>query len=67
MAAAPYMSFLVWVEAPSELRMKRGAVRDGEAKRQLWEEWAKQETALFEAERTRERADIRIIGASSAD
>lgn len=63
MAAAPYISFLVWVEAPSELRVQRGAVRDGEAKRQLWEEWAKQESALFEAERTRERADVRLSGA----
>lgn len=57
---APYLSLLVWVDAPHDLRMARGIERDGEAFRPHWERWARQENALFAAERTRERADVRL-------
>lgn len=57
---AAYLSFLVWMEAPHDLRMTRGIERDGEGFRPHWERWARQEQALFAAERTRERADVRI-------
>lgn len=61
-AASPYLAFLAWVEAPKELRMKRGVERDGEAFRPHWERWAKQEEAMFRAERTRFRADLIVDG-----
>jgi uridine kinase len=60
---APYLTLLVWVEAPRDVRFARGIERDGEAYRPLWERWARQEDALFAAERTRERADYRVDGA----
>ncbi|MGH8823997.1 MAG: hypothetical protein ACRDVN_05915 [Jiangellaceae bacterium] len=63
--AAPYLSSLLWVEAPRAIRLDRGTERDGQAFRPHWERWARQEDALFAAERTRERADFRIDGASS--
>lgn len=63
LAAAPYTSLLIWVEAPADVRMTRGVHRDGEAKRQHWEQWANEESRLFEAQRTRERADVRVSGA----
>lgn len=61
-AAAPYLSLLVWVEAPYGVRMARGIGRDGESFRPHWERWAVQERALFASERTAERADVRVDG-----
>ncbi|WP_199701021.1 uridine kinase family protein [Jiangella rhizosphaerae] len=61
---APYLALLLWVEAPHDVRMARGFERDGDAFRPYWERWARQEAALFAAERTRERADVRIDTAS---
>ncbi|MFC7385973.1 nucleoside/nucleotide kinase family protein [Sphaerisporangium rhizosphaerae] len=59
-AAAPYLSRLIWVEAPSEVRRTRALSRDGEAYRPHWERWARQERAYFAAERVRDRADLVI-------
>jgi uridine kinase len=64
--AAPYLSMLLWVEAPRAVRFGRGIERDGETFRPHWERWALQEDALFAAEGTRQRADYRIDGAPSA-
>jgi uridine kinase len=61
-ACAPYVSLLVWVEAPREVRFARGIARDGEAYRPHWERWARQEEAMFAAEGTRARADVIIDG-----
>ncbi|PZF85938.1 uridine kinase family protein [Jiangella anatolica] len=57
---APYLSLLLWVEAPHDVRQARGFERDGDGFRPHWSRWARQEDALFAAERTRERADVRI-------
>jgi chloramphenicol 3-O-phosphotransferase len=57
---------LVWIEAPREVRFRRGIARDGEAYRPHWERWARQEAALFAAEATACRADVRVDGAPSA-
>ena len=61
-ACAPYLSLLVWVEAPRDLRFRRGMERDGEAYRPYWERWARQEDAHFAAEDTRRRADVVVDG-----
>lgn len=53
---------LVWVEAPRELRLRRGLERDGEAFAPYWEQWAADEQRLFARERTRERADLLVDG-----
>jgi uridine kinase len=53
----------VWVEAPSGLRLRRGLERDGDALRGEWLRWQEREAAVFAAERTRTRADLRIDGA----
>ncbi|MGJ9413098.1 uridine kinase [Aeromicrobium sp. CF4.19] len=65
LACAPFLSAVVWIEAPREERMRRGMERDGEAYRPHWERWARQEQAMFTADRTRERADMRLDGAPS--
>jgi uridine kinase len=61
---APHLTMLLWVEAPREIRFARSIERDGEAYLPLWERWARQEDALYSAQRTRQRADYRIDGAS---
>ncbi len=43
--------------------MRRGVERDGEAFRPHWERWARQEEAMFDAERTKERARLIVDGA----
>jgi energy-coupling factor transporter ATP-binding protein EcfA2 len=56
---------LVWVETGSALRLQRGLDRDGSAMRGHWLAWGRQEDAMFERERTRERADLVVDGATS--
>lgn len=53
---------LVWVEAPYDVRLRRGLDRDGDAFAPHWEQWAHDEDELFARERTRERADLRVDG-----
>lgn len=62
LAAAPYLTRLVWIEAPTKLRMRRGLERDGESFRPHWERWARQEAAMFASDRTRRRADLLVDG-----
>lgn len=57
-AAGEYASVRVWVEAPRGVRMRRGLDRDGAAYAPYWQAWADQESAIFGADRTRERADL---------
>ena len=56
--AGDYAAVCVWVEAERAVRFARGIDRDGEAYRPHWERWARQEDALFAADRTRDRADV---------
>lgn len=60
MPAGSHVAVLIWVEADRAVRFSRGMARDGEAYRPHWERWARQEDALFAADRTRERADLVI-------
>ena len=43
--AARWATVLVWVEAPYDLRMRRGLERDGDAFAPHWEAWARAEEA----------------------
>ncbi|MCB7137837.1 uridine kinase family protein [Cellulosimicrobium marinum] len=52
----------VWVEAPDDLRLRRGLERDGEAQRDHWLAWMAAEREHFARHRTRERADVRLDG-----
>lgn len=63
---AAYASLLIWVEAPSALRLERGIARDGEALRGEWLRWRELEDRHFAAEGTRRRADLRIAGTGDA-
>lgn len=56
----PYLSLLVWVDAPAEVRRARAMARDGAVYEPWWDVWAAQERALFAAEQTAPAADVRV-------
>jgi uridine kinase len=59
----PYLTYLIWIEAPSVLRLARGVERDGEERRPEWARWREREDALFRSEGTRAAADLLVDGA----
>jgi len=56
------IGLLVWVEAPYDLRMRRGIDRDGEDFAPHWRAWAEDEQVVFAHHRTRQRADLVVDG-----
>lgn len=64
-AAGP-VDLLVWLEAGSVVRRRRGLDRDGETFRPHWERWAAQEDVLFTAHPVAERADL-VLGSDEDD
>ncbi len=57
---AHLVTALAWVEAPFDVRLRRGLDRDGEPMRAHWERWQVAEAALFAREDTRARADLLV-------
>jgi uridine kinase len=60
----PWTTLRIWVEAPAPLRLARGLARDGEDQAAHWQRWQREESAVFAAEDTRARADVRVDGAA---
>jgi uridine kinase len=56
----------VWVEAPDEVRVRRGLERDSAAMAAHWRAWLAVEAAEFVREDTRRRADLVVDGAGNA-
>ena len=59
-AVADRLAYAVWVDAPEELRLRRGLDRDGVDHRHLWVRWQAEEARFLAEDRTRERADLII-------
>lgn len=59
-----WVTLRIWVEAPRELRLARGIARDGAALTDQWLRWQALESAVFAAEDTKARADLRVDGAA---
>ncbi|RNM11053.1 4-amino-4-deoxy-L-arabinose transferase [Nocardioides pocheonensis] len=57
-AWAPLITTLVWVEAAPDLRQARALARDGDALRDHWDAWTRDEARLFAEQDTRARADL---------
>lgn len=57
----PFLSLLVWVDAPEDVRHARAMGRDGDVYAPWWDVWAEQERALFAAEQTIAAADVRVV------
>ncbi|MFC5679395.1 4-amino-4-deoxy-L-arabinose transferase [Aeromicrobium endophyticum] len=54
----PFLSLLIWVEAPADVRKQRALARDGDTYAPYWDVWAAQEAEHFAAEQTRHHADL---------
>ena len=60
--ASVLLDLRVWIDAPRELRRRRGIDRDGDSYAPHWSRWEAQELALFAADRTSDRADVVLDG-----
>jgi para-aminobenzoate synthetase len=56
----PFLSYLIWLDGPPEVRRARAMARDGETYEQWWDIWAAQEEELFASEQTAAAADVRL-------
>jgi hypothetical protein len=66
-ACAPYLSLLVWLDGPADVRRRRALCRDGDGYAPHWERWAAQERVHFAREGTAGRADATYCVGSSQD
>lgn len=56
----PFLSFLIWLDDPPDVRRARAMARDGEMYEKWWAIWAAQEDQLFAAEQTAGAADLSL-------
>lgn len=61
---AAHLAFAVWVDAPREVRLRRGLERDGEGATALWAGWMADEDAYVARDLPNERADLVVDSAS---
>jgi uridine kinase len=61
---AGLITVLVWVEAPADLRLRRGLARDGVELDEHLRAWAQAEKEHFARDGTRARADLVVDGTS---
>ena len=61
---ADRLAYRIWVEAPDEVRLRRGLERDGETHRELWLDSMTTERQFFTEDATRARADLQVNGNS---
>ncbi len=54
----PFLSLLLWVEAPTAVRRERALARDGDTYAPFWDVWAEQERHHFATNVTRSHADV---------
>jgi uridine kinase len=59
---ADLTTVLAWVDAPADLRLRRGLERDGTGVEAQWRQWMHDEAEHFAAEATEARADVAIDG-----
>jgi para-aminobenzoate synthetase len=62
----PFLSAVVWLEAPDVVRKERALDRDGDLYRPHWQRWADQEAALYSRDPVAERADVVVDTSSGA-
>ena len=61
-AAADRLAYRIWVQAPEQVRLRRGLERDGQTHRELWLASMITERQFFTDDATRTRADLRVDG-----
>lgn len=65
-AADDLVALRVWVEAPRDVRLRRGLRRDGEHLREQWLRFLADEEQVHARDRSRERADVVVDGVTGA-
>lgn len=63
----PFLSYLVWLDAPTEVRHERAIRRDGVSYENWWDIWAAQEEQYLENDRPIEHADLFVPTAHAHD
>jgi len=58
----PYLAYAIWVDVAKDVCIARGVDRDGEAMREQWESWWREEEAYIREHRPVEFADTVISG-----
>ena len=61
-AVTDRLTYAIWIDAPAEVRLRRGLERDGKKARPNWERWMAEEDAFFAKDPVRERADVIVDG-----
>ncbi|WP_160297658.1 AAA family ATPase [Demequina salsinemoris] len=61
-SAREFASVVAYVEAPPEVRLRRGVERDGESMRTQWERWHSREQVFLADEGVRGAADVIVDG-----
>ena len=61
-AVTDRLSYAIWVEAPADVRLRRGLQRDGRAARPQWDRWMAEEDAFYAKDPVRDRADLMVDG-----
>ncbi|AWB91679.1 4-amino-4-deoxy-L-arabinose transferase [Aeromicrobium chenweiae] len=56
----PYLSLLIWLDAPADVRRSRALARDGDTFAPYWDIWAEQEETYLAADHPRQHADVVI-------
>lgn len=60
-----HANLVAWIEADPEACLARGLARDGAGLRAQWEAWQESESIHFQADGTREAADVHVITADA--
>lgn len=61
-AFQPFLTYAIWIDAPRDVRLRRGLDRDGVGARAQWEQWMAAEDEYVKRERPQERADLVLPG-----
>jgi cytidylate kinase len=62
----PFLTVLVWLEAPADVRRHRALTRDGDVFAPFWDVWADQEAAHLADDRTPAHADLVLDATADA-
>ena len=58
------LSYVVWIDTPREIRLRRGLDRDGDDALDFWKIWMAAEDEHYREDQTRDRADVVVDGTS---
>ncbi|MDR7083521.1 anthranilate synthase component 1/para-aminobenzoate synthetase [Arthrobacter ginsengisoli] len=60
-AARPFLSAVIWTEAPEQDRRSRALARDGDSYEPYWDQWAAQEQDWLAEDDVPAHADVRVL------